>query len=80
MILEEGRPDLASLLRRHQLTDAWKIGHAPRWCPVHYVLFDLLYHRGRSLLREPLARRREVLAEMAAICARSEATPGGVHG
>jgi ATP-dependent DNA ligase len=67
VVLEDGRPNLASLLRRHQLTDAWKIGNAPRWCPVHYVLFDLLYHRGRCLLRQSLARRREVLAEMCAV-------------
>ena len=59
----EGRPDLARLLRRHGLTGQWKIGLARRSCPVHYVLFDLLYHRGRCLLREPLARRREVLDE-----------------
>jgi hypothetical protein len=31
---------------------------------MRYVLFDLLYHAGRCLLREPLARRREVLAEL----------------
>jgi ATP-dependent DNA ligase len=31
---------------------------------VQYVVFDLLYHRGRSLLREPLARRREALAAL----------------
>jgi ATP-dependent DNA ligase len=66
VVLKHGRPDLASLLRRHQLTDAWKIGNAHRWCPVRYVLFDLLYHRGRCLLREPLARRRELLTEMCA--------------
>jgi ATP-dependent DNA ligase len=34
------------------------------------VLFDLLYHAGRCLLREPLARRREVLAE---VCGRLDA-------
>jgi len=59
----EGRPELARLLRRHGLTSGWKIGLAQRCCPVQYVLFDLLYHRGRCLLKEPLARRREVLAE-----------------
>jgi bifunctional non-homologous end joining protein LigD len=59
----DGRPDLARLLRRHGLTGEWKIGLARRSCPVQYVLFDLLYHRGRCLLREPLARRREVLDE-----------------
>jgi bifunctional non-homologous end joining protein LigD len=59
----EGRPDLPRLMRRHGLTSEWKIGLARRSCPVQYVLFDLLYHRGRCLLGEPLARRRELLAE-----------------
>jgi ATP-dependent DNA ligase len=46
------------------LTSGWKIGPARRCCcPVHYVLFDLLYYRGRCLLKESLAGRREVLAE-----------------
>ena len=58
----DGRCDLALLLRRHGLTDPWKIGQAWRWCPLRYVLFDLLYYRDRSLMREPLARRRQALA------------------
>ena len=62
----DGRCDLALLLRRHGLTDPWRIGHARRWCPLRYVLFDLLYHRGRCLLHEPLARRRKALAEACA--------------
>jgi len=62
----DGRPELARLLRRHGLTEGWRLCQARRWCPVQYVVFDLLYHRGRSLLREPLARRREALA---ALCA-----------
>ena len=33
---------------------------------MHYVVFDLLYHRGRCLLPEPLAQRRQVLAELCA--------------
>ncbi|HMF14151.1 MAG TPA: hypothetical protein VKE94_17670 [Gemmataceae bacterium] len=60
----DGRPDLPRLLRRHELTSAWKIGLARRYCPLRYVLFDLLYHRGRCLLNEPLARRREMLADL----------------
>jgi ATP-dependent DNA ligase len=36
---------------------------ARHWCPVRYVLFDLLHHSGRCLLREPLVWRRDVLAE-----------------
>jgi bifunctional non-homologous end joining protein LigD len=61
-----GRPDLSLLLRRHGLADPWKIGLARRWCAVGYVLFDLLYDRGRCWLREPLAVRRAALAELCA--------------
>jgi ATP-dependent DNA ligase len=61
-----GRADLPRLLRRHGLADPWRIAQARRWCPVHYVVFDLLYHAGRCLLHEPLARRRELLAEIVA--------------
>src|SRR5215470_5222796 len=61
---EEGRPDLRRLLCRHGLTDPWRIGQARQWCPVRYVLFDLLYHRGRCLMPEPLVRRRGMLAHV----------------
>jgi bifunctional non-homologous end joining protein LigD len=64
IVLRDGRPDLASLLRRHPLTDPWRIRQAATWCPVHYVLFDLLYHAGQSLLREPLEQRRARLEEV----------------
>jgi ATP-dependent DNA ligase len=60
----DGRPDLPRLLRRHGLTDPWRIRQARQWCPVRYVLFDLLYHAGRCLLREPLEWRREKLSEL----------------
>ena len=49
---ETGRPDLRRLLRRHGLTDPWRIGQAKQWCPVRYVLFDLLYHAGRCVVAE----------------------------
>jgi ATP-dependent DNA ligase len=59
-----GRPDLATLMRRHPLVDPVHIRHAPSWCPVRYVLFDLLYLAGQSLLHEPLEQRRARLAEV----------------
>jgi bifunctional non-homologous end joining protein LigD len=65
-----GVPDLSLLLRRHGLTDSWKICQAWRWCAVRYVLFDLLYLGGHCLLREPLSARREALVEA---CARLDA-------
>jgi hypothetical protein len=62
---KEAVPSLRLYLdRRHGLTDPWRIRQAQHWCAVRYVLFDLLHHAGRCLLREPLVRRREVLAEM----------------
>jgi bifunctional non-homologous end joining protein LigD len=60
----DSRPDLPLLLRRHGLTDTWRIRQAQHWCPVQYVLFDILYHAGHCLLREPLARRRDLLADV----------------
>ena len=45
-----GPPDLPRLLRRHGMTDPWRIRQAPHWCPVRYVVFDLLYHAGRPCL------------------------------
>jgi bifunctional non-homologous end joining protein LigD/DNA ligase-1 len=69
IVLQAGRPNLPAMLRRHQLCDPWRWHQAPRWCPVHYVLFDLLYHRGRCLLAEPLTRRRAVLADVCAALA-----------
>ena len=59
-----GRPDLRMLLRRHGLAGSWRIRQARQWCPVRYVVFDLLYHTGRCLMREPLVRRREALDEV----------------
>ena len=66
----DGRPDLRRLLCRHGLTNPWRMRQAQHWCPVRYVLFDLLYHGRRCLMREPLVRRREVLAE---VCERLDA-------
>ena len=60
----DDHPDLCRLLRRHGLADPWRIRQAPEWCPVRYVLFDLLYDRGRCLMQEPLVRRREMLADV----------------
>ena len=61
---DDGRPNLRRLLRRHGLADPWRIRQARQWCPVRYVLFDLLYHAGRCRMRESLMRRREPLAEL----------------
>jgi ATP-dependent DNA ligase len=65
VVLRDGLADLKWLLRRHHLADPWQVRWAWRWCPVRYVLFDVLYWAGRSLLSEPFAQRRALLAEVA---------------
>jgi ATP-dependent DNA ligase len=64
VVFSAGRPDLQALLRRHHLLDPWRIRGAARWAPVRYILFDLLYHHGRSCLAEPWQIRRERLGEL----------------
>jgi ATP-dependent DNA ligase len=46
------------------LTHPARIAQASQSQPVCYVVFDLLYLRGRSLLGEPLQRRRQALQEL----------------
>ena len=60
----EGRPDYAAL--RHRLAAGTAAAGATT---LAFLAFDALYVRGRSLLRQPLERRRARL--------RREVTPGG---
>jgi DNA ligase D-like protein (predicted ligase) len=64
VVLQDGRPDLNAMLRRHQLVNPTRIRHASSRSPVRYMLFDILYHQGRPLLHEPLYRRRRVLVDV----------------
>src|ERR1700682_4400462 len=64
VVFQQGRPDLNAILRRHQLVNPARIRQAGGQTPVRYLLFDILYHRGRPLLHEPLYRRRRVLVDV----------------
>jgi bifunctional non-homologous end joining protein LigD len=59
----EGRPDPPALQERQQAQHAYDIAAGVRSHPVTYVVYDVLFRRGRSLLAEPLSRRRQVLKE-----------------
>jgi bifunctional non-homologous end joining protein LigD len=59
-----GLSDLGALLSRHQRTHPPRIEQASRQQPVRYVIFDLLYLRGRSLLGQPLTARRAALQDL----------------
>jgi bifunctional non-homologous end joining protein LigD len=70
IVLRNGLPNLKWLLRRHHLADPFQVRWAWRWCPVRYVLFDMLYWAGSCLLSQPFAQRRALLIEA---CARLQA-------
>lgn len=57
----EGRPSFERLQQRIHQTDANVVRRRMKSHPVTYVVFDLLYLEGRSLLEEPYTRRRELL-------------------
>ena len=66
VVWQDGRADFAALLRRHQRQrqDLF-VATAGRQRPgVSYVLFDLLFAKGRSLLQAELVRRRALLRDL----------------
>jgi DNA ligase D-like protein (predicted ligase) len=60
---QAGRPDFTALQERQHAERPASVERAVRLHPVTYVVYDLLYLRGRSLLREPLHRRRTLLRD-----------------
>jgi len=64
VVLQSGRADFPALLRRHQPSCSSPLSTVGRRIPVRYVVFDLLFENGESLLRQPLRERRERLREL----------------
>jgi bifunctional non-homologous end joining protein LigD len=60
----QGRPDVVALEKRRHAARPDAVRRAAAVHPVTYVVHDLLYLRGRSLLRQPLAKRRPRLNEV----------------
>jgi bifunctional non-homologous end joining protein LigD len=59
---DEGRPSFQKLQGRMHLTSEPAVRRLARTDPVHYVVFDLLFLDGRSLMALPYAERRVRLA------------------
>ena len=59
----EGRPDSVALDKRQQAANPEAVARAVAAQPVTYVVYDLLYLAGRSMLNLPLVRRRPRLSE-----------------
>jgi bifunctional non-homologous end joining protein LigD len=60
----DGRPSFGILQSRMHVTDAAAVRRLATTTPVTYLIFDLLYIDGRSMLGQPYSARREQLAEL----------------
>ena len=60
----DGRPSFERLQPRMHLTSPAAIRRRAAETPVSYVIFDLLYLDGHSLMSEPYERRRELLKRL----------------
>ena len=61
---DDGRPSFELLQSRMHLTAEGQVRRLSQSRPVAYVIFDLLFLDGRSLLAEPYTARREALASL----------------
>jgi bifunctional non-homologous end joining protein LigD len=59
----DGRPDRVALQDRAHATKPESVQRLAAAHPVTYVVYDLLYLRGRSIMKEPLVRRRPKMHE-----------------
>src|SRR5208282_2663357 len=64
VVFQGGRADFSALLQRHQRQVAGPLDILRRRLPIRYLVFDLLFHEGRSLLKVPLRERRARLREL----------------
>ena len=62
--LREGKPSLRAIQSRALLQNRSRIRRIADSEPVTYVVFDLLFLKGRPLLAAPLSLRREALQEL----------------
>jgi DNA ligase D-like protein (predicted ligase) len=61
VVLQDGRPDFHSALRREQGRGTRTIANLAASLPASYVVFDVLYSGFEPLMTRPLFARREVL-------------------
>jgi bifunctional non-homologous end joining protein LigD len=73
--MHEGRPSFERLQSRINLVNERDIARAAQQIPVTYVVFDLLYLDRRSLLSEPLEKRKELLQELVVPTDRLQVSP-----
>ncbi|NWF52943.1 MAG: DNA ligase [Nitrospirae bacterium] len=61
VVLKEGIPCFEKLQQREHIEDIRRIEILSGLIPATYVVFDLLYLNGKSIMHKPLAERRDLL-------------------
>src|SRR5260370_3628754 len=61
---EKGRPSFEEIQQRMGLTSESEIRRKMKEVPVTYMLFDVMWRDGHSLLKEPYASRRKALESL----------------
>ncbi|MCL4536655.1 MAG: non-homologous end-joining DNA ligase [Nitrospirae bacterium] len=64
IVLKEGIPNFERLQQREHIEDIGRIEILSGLIPAAYVVFDLLYLNGKSLMKKPLIERRDLLKEL----------------
>ncbi len=64
IVLKEGIPNFERLQQREHIEDIGRIEILSGLIPAAYVVFDLLYLNGKSLMKKPLIERRNLLKEL----------------
>jgi bifunctional non-homologous end joining protein LigD len=62
--LQDGRPSFERLQARMNLQNEHEIKRVMKSHPIVYIVFDLLYLDGRSVIGDPVEKRKELLAEI----------------
>ena len=61
---EEGKPDFQRVMRRDSCRAEEVIREIVPVVPIFYMIFDLLYFKGESLMEQPLSARLELLEKI----------------
>ena len=60
-VFKDGVPDFSSLATRDHQTDRLRIDYLSKSMPATYVVFDILFAEGVSVMELPLMERKEIL-------------------
>jgi len=64
VVLAGGKPSFAKLAQREHVRDPRRIALLCRRLPATLIAFDILFQRGRDVMKRPLVDRKPLLAEL----------------